>query len=339
MTVHLISVGTSILDSLDDPSKLLGKGGLSKRIASAEPSKFLLHNGRIPDTDKEGASRWIVSALASPDDAAYDGNRADALAEVTKTIQPELWPNDFSAEIETLFKVGTRRPVPDKDIVLLICSDTSRGLIAGIWNALALTGGKVSKAMYLPAPSTSGPRLGKARGRVVIARVPGMDAGDNQGFCDAMGILGDLARDLFKYGHLQPGEEFQFGLSGGYKASTPYLIGMAEAVMSVDKARLDELSVGHLMPTDGSRYPVKAYVVHETTLDPIPLPLRRLRPDIVHDELAGFDTAGERKGLPTYTALEGYAYDAFGPRGNETCKLTPFGAGLREFFGVPPEVW
>jgi hypothetical protein len=345
VTVYVISVGTSVLDTLDKPRDLLRKDDqrpLKTAIEAANPSQLLLKAKKpILDTQKEAASNWITSALAPSGDPERDDEEADMLTEVVKAVRPEQWLPGFSAELQTYRSLtGTWRPIAPRDIVILICSDTPRGLLAGLWNALALTG-RIADVMYLPTLSDTGPRLSEARGRVVIARVPGMDAGDDRGFCDAMSGLGILARNVFKYGALEPAEKFKFALSGGYKASTPYLIGMAEAIRSVDKRLLDELSAGQLMPGVGKPDLVRAYVLHDTSPDPIRLPLRRLAADAVRDELADFNAEGSRKkkGLPEYATLEGYAYDAKGTPGQEACELTPFGAGLRELFGVPPEVW
>lgn len=341
MTVHLISVGTSVIEALGKPrEKLTGNRDLAVGISDAQPGRLLTREG-ILDHQRDLASDWLAAALAPPVSPVRDQGKADRLAEIAHRIRPDLWPDDLSAEIGTFARMpGTRRPFPSADIAVLVCSDTPAGLLSGVWNALALTYGSLDRVLYIADAAASAKLLSDARGRVVIVRVPGMDAGDDRGFRQAMGALGVLARELFMYGRLKQAEPFRFCLSGGYKATIPYLIGLAEAVRSVDKTRLDELGAGTVMPAGGSPYPVDAYVLHEEATRPVRLPLRRLIPEAVRDELAGFDDDGIRrqKGKPDPGTLEGYAYEAEGPPRKETCELTAFGVGLREFLGVPAEV-
>ena len=341
MTVHLISVGKSVIDSLAKPrEKLKGNRDLAAEISDAHPAELLIREGVLAH-QRDLASAWLAAALAPRGSPVRDQAKTDWLTGVARKVRPDLWPDDFSAEIGTFVRMpGTRRPFPRQDIAVLVCSDTPTGLLAGVWNALALTHGSLDRLLHIPDPADSAGQLGVARGRVVIARIPGMDVGDDRGFRRAMGALGVLARELFAYGRLEPAEPFQFCLSGGYKATIPYLIGLAEAVRSIDKTRLGELGVAGLMPGDGSPYPVEAYVLHEEAAKAIRLPLRRLLPEAVRDELAGFGKDGIRrkKGKPDPGTLEGYAYEAAGPARKETCELTAFGVGLRELLGVPDEV-
>ena len=260
------------------------------------------------------------------------------VAGVSAAVRPDRWPPDMSAEIDTFGRVpGAGIPLRDKDIAILICSDTPRGLLAGVWNALALTDADLSRIRYQPEP---GPLRDKLRGRALVVRVPGMDAGDEPGFRQAMSSLGLLARHVFESGQLVKEEEFRFYLSGGFKAAIPYLIGLAEAVRSIDRSRLRQLGVERLMPDDG-RYPAEAFVLHDTAgpdASPIRLPLRRLDAEAVRYELSDFDRHGVRRSKPDGALLDGYAYEVKGRPGKQTWELTAFGEGLRALFGVPAEV-
>jgi hypothetical protein len=161
---------------------------------------------------------------------------------------------------------------------------------------------------------------------VVMARVPGMDAGDEGGFRRAMGGLGTLARDVLRSGELAKGEPFRFYLSGGFKAAIPYLIGLAEGLRSL----------GQQPGVMSAPHPVTAFVLHETAgkgEPPIRLPLRRLIATQVEQELSRFDVSGVRDGVPSPALLDGYAYEVEGKQ----CTLTAFGEGLRALFGVGPE--
>ncbi len=94
------------------------------------------------------------------------------------------------------------------------------------------------------------------------------------------------------------------------------------------------------MPDDGSPYPVRAFVLHETAgpgAPAIELPLRWLDAEWIRGELAEFNASLQRPGIPGYGLLRGYAYDVKGPAGKETCTLTPFGEGLRALFGASSE--
>jgi hypothetical protein len=335
MTVHLISVGLSILDVLTDPGQRLnGKPDLIGAIHRQAPHKLFEAEG-IGD-DREAASKWLAGALGT--DGAGGGNPASArLDELAAAIRPDLWPQDMSAETATFGGVpDTGFPLRSRDIAVLICSDTARGLLAGAWNAFALTEADPARIRYLPEP---GGQLGDIRGRALLARVPFMDAGNEAGFRQAMAGLGLLARHIFESGQLGEGEEFRFYLSGGFKAAIPYLIGLAEIIRSVDAVCLRELGVGHLMPDHGI-YPVAAFVLHETAgphAPPIRLPLRRLDAEAVRYELSRFDRNGHRDGKPDGALLQGYAYEIQGRPGKETSDLTAFGAGLRALFGILPE--
>jgi hypothetical protein len=254
----------------------------------------------------------------------------------------------LSAETETFGRVqGTGGlSLSTGDIAVLICSDTPSGLLAGVWNALALTGGNLSKIRYVPGLDP-GHSLGDLRGHAVLVRVTGMDARDASGFRDAMRGLCLLARQVFASGSLKGPEEFRFYLSGGFKAAIPYLVGLAEAVRSVDRRCLEAIGAGAAVPPSGA-YPVKAFMLHEsatrhvraeTNVPPIELPLRRLVARVVRSELSEFD-GGRRTGKPATTILEGYAYEVTGGRpDSETCELTltPFGAGLHALFGLDHE--
>jgi hypothetical protein len=334
MTVHVISVGLSVLDALSEPEEKFGdKYDLMRAIRDVAPWALMDAAG-IGDRDRDEASDW-VTALSAEDSAPRR-----ALLDAVAAVRPKEWPLNLSAEIETFGRVQGRGgfSLSAGDKAIFICSDTPAGLLAGVWNALAVAGGDLDRVRYAPDP---GSPLGEVRGRAVLVRVTGMDARNNAEFVQAMAGLGLLARHLFSSGSLSTAEDFQFYLSGGYKAAIPYLIGMAEAVRSVDVQCLGSLGVADLMPKSGP-YPVKAYVLHETargTPDtaPIELPLRRIVASVVRSELSRYKD-GHRTGKPVPAILDGYAYDITdGKPGAEDCELTPFGAGLSVLFGLPRE--
>lgn len=330
MTVHLISVGLSMLDALRDPGAKLGdEPDLITMIDRYRPHEML-----TADMGREEASEWLAGALAAPGEPGHEAAEADRLREVSAAVRPEKWPRAISAEVETFDRVeDTPFPLPDRDMAILICSDTPLGLLAGVWNALALTDGDLTRVRYLAEP---GVPLTSARGRAMLVRVRGMDAGSPKGFVQAMGGLGLLARHVFRYGQLAKAEEFRFYLSGGFKAAIPYLIGLAEAVRSIDEDVLRALHAENAVP-DQWPYPVQAFVLHETAgrgAPSIRLPLRMLVAEAVREELAVFRANGRFCGELPRDLLYGYAYELAGAGEYE---ITAFGAGLRALFGFGPE--
>jgi hypothetical protein len=337
MTVHIISTGLSVLRALEDPRRELQPDArLRDAVIAAAPCRLLADAGiGHLASDRGRASEWIAAAVADAGSAA--GRK---LRDTARAIRPQDWPLRVSAELDTFSRLSPRRSfaLGRKDIAVLICSDTADGLLAGVWNAAAIADGDIGRVRYVPdlgVPFSA--ELKKTlRGSVVIARVAGLDAGD-EGFRGAMRGLGLLARRLFASGTLERNEEFQFILSGGFKASIPYLIGLAETIRSVDDECLRDLGVPGLTPVT-EPYPVTAWVQHETAdLDapPIRLPLRRLVAEAARQEVSGYDEQGKRTRQLGATLLDGYAYDVkkkFG--GKKEYVLTPFGEGLRAFLGT-----
>jgi hypothetical protein len=315
VTVHLISVGLSMLDALADPEEKVRDRDECDAIREAGLAGLLSGKASASEADT-----WMRAVFGA-------GPPAVAVRAALAAVDVARWPPEISAEIATFARVDPGEiPLRDRDIAVLICSDTPCGLLAGLWNAAVLTGGDLGLVRYLPSPESG---LG---GRVLIVRVPDLDARSDEGFARAMGGLGTLARNLLQYG-----EEFRFYLSGGYKAAIPYLIGLAEAVRSVDAERLRQLGASHLMPENAGAYPVRAFVLHDTAVHGTPaieLPLRRLMAASVREELRAFKSDGTCEQRPEYGLLEGYAYEKDGRRGY---RLTAFGVGLRELHGTGSE--
>jgi hypothetical protein len=313
MTVHVISVGVSVLKHLEEPGSYLeGKPRIAREIERREPWWLL----RKVDAHRHGdaASGWLASALAAAEDPGYDAEAAKRLAEIAHAIQPGQWPDEFSAELETFGRAhDAGRPLSRSDIAVLVCSDTTEGLLAGLWNATALTGGELGDVPYMADPGDMLPDL---RGKAVLVRVPGLDAGREEGFRRAMRGLGVFGRNLLDSGQVTEEEGFRFYLSGGFKAAIPYLIGLAEGLASLPEAG-----------------PVDAYVLHDSGREypPIPLPLRRIVPERVQIELKGLSEQPSQTEPPS-DYLDGYAYLET-PDG---WVLTPFGAGLKALFKIPP---
>jgi hypothetical protein len=311
--VHVISVGKSLFDFFARPHS--GDRDLADRVRRARITK--IPTVQVQNARAAEAHAWLTRCLVDRDDATRD-----ELAKACDIADPGRWPARVSAELSTVAAVPAGSiPLPAVDSAVLIPSDTFVGLRAALWNAVALAGGDLDRVRYTPDLDPDRP-LGEIAGHVLITRIPGMHAGTDKGFRAAMrhlGLLGRLLVDTAKPGRRI---DFDFHLSGGYKAAIPYLIGLAEGLRS--------LPGGHH---------VEAYVLHEATEgNAIRLPLRRVTVESVDEELArGWDRQGRRSRPPHggVLFLEGYAYQESEDR--DGWVLTPFGHGLRALFGKGEE--
>jgi len=306
VTVHLISVGLSASEFLDTPDGVEDPFGLADTAAAVRVSAPAVWRG----TDPDALSAWLEPRLGQQ--RTEDPWFSDAIHQ----LRPATWPPRFSAEVDSLSRSGTG-VVPRDDLVVLLATDTVPGLVAAVWNALRLAAGDPGRVRYRPSPGHA--PLGDARGCAVITRVGGLDAGDERGFTEAMGGLGELGRLLRD---ATPRDEpYALHLSGGFKAAIPYLVGLAEAFRSVDPGR-----------------DVRAYVLHDTaapSAPPIPLPLRRLHAETVRAELIPLAASGryDMRTPPGGGVLDGYAYEWDGAG----YRRTAFGEGLHRLFGFGPE--
>lgn len=316
MTIHFVSVGLSIRDEyLNHSSRVRDTVGRGLAAAISSHHSQLFREERLADI-----SDWLTSALTTGDSP----ERAQ-LERLVAAVEPARWPASASAELSTIAATpsGTAR-IDSADLALLVTTDTKEGVQAALWNALALTGGAVDRVHYLPAPGPPAPDLSDRFGDAVIVRIPGLDAGTDRGFRQAMRGLGHLGRAALNAseqrtsgGDTEPGP-FLFHLSGGFKAAIPYLIGLAEGIRGFSSGQ------------------VQAQVLHENTRDrPIRLPLRCLSRGLVSSVLARADEKGILKFSSTdMHPLRGYCYEL---NPEKEYQLTAFGEGLRALFGPEPE--
>ena len=300
MTIHVISVGKSILDFLQDPYSK-AEEELADQIAAAAPKVLDLAGKTSSGEVSETLSSWLGDEV-SP-----------RLEELVEQLAPDQWPAAASAELDTFDKAARLRPrLTSGSTAVLIASDTAQGLVSALWNALALTGGNAKRVRYLPELSPSFQGL---RGTAMIARIPRLDARNADDFRAAMGYLGELGYRLLDQVH-RKSEKVRFYLSGGFKATIPYLIGLAEGMRSCDQVD------------------VTACVLHEATEATIELPLRRLYRETVEDELEPFAFSDVSDIKPKIGVLEGYAYEK---TADGRWELTAFGAGLKALYGMSNE--
>ncbi|MEU1900653.1 hypothetical protein ABZ512_19945 [Nocardiopsis dassonvillei] len=319
-TVHLITVGVSLFDNLQvkrtELRKTIEDSGLCARVASAstefhDPDRET--GDRAEDAGK--ASAWL-RAVTSPD----SGQERKDLEDLLERVEPRMWPARISAELSTL---AARNPhtnsleLPDHDTALLVSSDTAKGLRAALFNAVVLAGGDLNRVRYLAEPLS---QVHEERGKVVVVRLPGLDAGDSKGFVEAMRGLGSLGQGVDRILE-EAGDTAFFHLSGGFKAALPFLLGLGEALRSLrGKSR------------------VRAFALHELSRDllSIELPLRSFSSRLLREEIAGAAEDGTLPPRPAGRApLLGFAYET--DEDGRTLKLTPFGHALRELLPPKPE--
>jgi hypothetical protein len=310
VTLHIVSVGSNLLDALEAPSRIRGLDpDLADAIRDTSPTCVL---SDIAGTDSEAAADELAACLS----AGTDQHRH--LVRLVREIRPGRWPSVSSAELDTLTRApGGRRHLAADDVAVLLATDTVDGLTTALWNALALTGGDLDRVEYLAGPA----ELPTApRGHALIVRVPGLDPRTESDFTRAMEGLGTLGRTLVTKVADSGDEDFLFHLSAGYKAATPYLIGLAEGLRS--------------LPRKGT---VQAFMLHRDTQgSAIRMPLRRMNLRLLHKALGPFRENG-RTALrpPDDRVLEGYAYDSTAD--GTGFELTAFGAGLLALIGRPEE--
>lgn len=314
ITVHVATVGVSLFENL--------LTGWSSRIESALGDTDLAHavidnQEHIHDLDGELEDPQAEALRVSEKlvkETSDDGQAREALENLVDEISPDLWPRDVSAELASLAANRSGNPRLDiggaiDETVLLIASDTGRGLRAALFNALAITGGDVDRVDYLPTPKST---FRIEHGRVTIVRLPGLDAENNEQFLRAMRELSAFG-PFFEEALRNPESTCRFHLTGGFRVAMPFLLGFAQALRSLHGGR------------------ISAHAQYEFSNSPrsIELPLSSPPTDDLEGKLAGFDGSGySTRRPPEEGAWEGFAYDYLTDR--RQWRLTPFGMALRE---------
>jgi hypothetical protein len=325
VTVHLVTVGNSVRKDFIRP-----RGGRARNPALVSHDDRLLDAGLLGvDTADRASVEVFLNRLGSGDPAARQAaSKAVAVAEMLGTpTGGSGWPSTVSAESTGLVAVTDTHTVNGDDLVVLLSSDTSDGMLAAFWNGAFMLGGRLEGLSYLAGPTAvlassstpPGAHLPE-RGGVLVVRIGNLDMARHGQGNDAMSRLGELGRLVLE--GIVDDEPVVVHLSGGYKATIPFMIGIAEGMRSIE--------------VRGRTATVTAYVVHEDSFaeggppQKIRLPLRRFKETTVQTELAAF-TDGKAKDLGRGDTLEGYAYEQAG-RG---WRLTEFGFGLLALVGCP----
>jgi len=208
---------------------------------------------------------------------------------------------------------GSLRPhLAAEDSVVFLSSDTTEGKAAAFWNAGLFVRGDFTSVEWVN-DGFSAPRPVKP-GQVYIARVQDLTPSSVASFVQK---LGSLARGLLNSIRLGAGRNMHLHLSGGLKAALPYFLAMGEWIAS-------------------QGMPVTASALHEQSLTPVRLPVRKLH---ISDEekafIRGLDEDRPDLHTPEFTRLAGYAYDSGQALGGgvQAPKLTDLGCGLVRFLG------
>ena len=204
---------------------------------------------------------------------------------------------------------------PEADQVVLLASDTGEGIAAALLNAIHLRraigywheppGPRSDPEAGLVLKSGDGASPGPA---IQIVRVPRLRP-DSIDFAKAAGRIGGTL--IWAAGCLEPpsGQGVILHLAGGYKATIPFLVTVAEYV----RGYLQNVS-------SSSRTDLQAWCLHESSPQPIRIPLRSLPQN--RKELDELPRIRQGEYPHSVRSLEGWAYE-----GRE---LTPIGEALVE---------
>ncbi len=286
MTVHLLPCGTSILTNLLPP----------RSVTSLERDDV--------DVLTEWAGRTLTAgALDRPQ--TWAGSFRTEIDPYLAPIADCQRPVKLSAEVASLHR---HRTLMSDDRVVLLASDTAEGMLAALLNAARFRRPVRVHAQPLLDGTADGVPLIEAGSDepVHILRIPGLLPDRTTTFTEA---IENVAKALVWAAllHRPPRTELALHLSGGYKATLPYLVSFAEYVK-------------------GERPPLRAFCLHEGNAenpDPgqveIYLRATRIKDDM--NELAVAETGR----LPTNVdRLRDFAYKSVHGR----AELTPLGRGL-----------
>ncbi|MFE9243641.1 hypothetical protein [Nocardiopsis sp. NPDC006938] len=320
---HLVTVGVSIIDHLQTP-----RAELKKYIPDTHEDHHQLRariwkrNAAIYDKQSEEIDLEKDSELASEELenilTRRSGEEYSTSIELIEFIKPKLWPREVSAELSAVASLNGTTQIPSDDTAILVASDTRKGLRAALLNAAAMAGGRLDRVRYFPEPTSD---IAEEEGNVIVVRLPGLDARDEDRLIEAMRGLGALGLGIRDLLHQHMGSMAHFHLSGGFKTALPFFLGLAEAMQGLC-----------------GRGRIRAHTIHETSRDlrSVVIPLRSHDAELLREQLAsarydGYYDDDPPNGRP----LNGYAYT----REDSKWRLTPYGFILRPLFvdhAIPP---
>ena len=219
--IHVVTVGTSILKHViprrHDPETVL--------LTALCP---LVVDGNVPQTERTDAVREAWTAATPNGELSVPDNLARAAAGLG------LLGVDASAELSSI----RRQAATDgTDSALLLASDTAEGLAAAYWVALWLAQNlNVPRIRFTHDAATDWQRPDGPT--IYVAVLPGLNAATAADFTRGMLALGPIGMQLWDWADPDQEEErIVFHLSGGYKASIPFLTAVAETLRSFEASR------------------------------------------------------------------------------------------------------
>jgi hypothetical protein len=270
MTVYVVPCGVSILDGLISKADQGPRDAKPKRLVKSAAD---LGGGVLARADDEVCTWWA--------------DNATALADEARLLRWD--PRALSAETNGLAAssgLGRLRELLDRrDRVLLLASDTGRGVAAALYVAQHIAGPALPRVAYLTTPDelTDTPLpIELAPGTLTVVRLRGLNPRLAQGrFVEAVAGIGRLLRAA-----LNTGDDVEVHLTGGFKVTLLHTLAMTEVLYSLAEDR------------------VRACYVFEDSDDPhatvTPIGMRRFAREDTDDmrrELAGIRDC-QRDGKP-----------------------------------------
>jgi CRISPR-associated protein (Cas_APE2256) len=285
--VHLLPCGVSILRNMRPPKPVTSLAAADIRAMTGWAHRELTPTGR------DDPDRWTASFR-------------DEVGPYLDAIRGCQEPVKLSAEVACLHRHAPQPTAGDQ--LVLLASDTADGVLAALLNAARLR----HRVVYHPEPLLDSTAAGRpvldegTEEPLHILRIPGLLPDSTERFSEAMA---HVAKAMVWAAHLhrRKNEELMIHLAGGYKATIPYLVALAEYVLAA-------------WP------PVRAWCLHEGDADDNPAPqpvvvgLRRVS---LGDDLGCLKEAQAGR-LPDDERLHDFAYTDDGGR----AALTPIGHAL-----------
>ncbi len=221
MAVYVVPCGVSLLDGLK--TKMTG-GPPNAKTASLVENATDLGRTVLELADADVVPWWAAHAVDDAEDARL----------------LEWDPRVLCAETSTLAasRYGSLRGLLDgSNRVLVLASDTGRGVASALYLAQRLAGLDLGDVSYASSPEqlSSAPLdLSLQPGTLTVLRLRGLDPRHAAGgFIDAIASIGQALRAAFDLG-----ERMEVHLSGGFKATLLYVLAMTELLHSIGPERV-----------------------------------------------------------------------------------------------------
>lgn len=222
MTVYLVPCGVSLLEGI---AAKKAQGPRDARPANLVKTAADLGHAVLGRPDGEVLAWWRESASGHAAAAKLGRWEPRVLCAETSTLAA-------SSGISRL-----RRLLDRGDVVVLLASDTDRGVASALYVAQYLAGFDLAGVTYLSTHQqvTFVPfDMRLAKGTLTVLRVRGLNAKQaSGGFIDAVAGIGRALRAAFDFG-----DELEVHLTGGFKATLLHTMAMTEILYSLAPDRV-----------------------------------------------------------------------------------------------------